>query len=204
MTESAENKIACPYCGFEISNNVEFCPNCKELFTEPDIKGFKFVSIGNFIVFAILFAACGFYYLYPAIWTLLNYKTFKQIANPKDYKKFMMLFIPFFILALVPFVKLLGLICITLEIALCYRMLRIIEKHTVVKYDSPVTHHEIGMIFFRMLYVVYYLDTYAQRVHDPLLRHCLDWKKWINYSILIFILFSLLYFAGVLSVPFIH
>ena len=199
-----EQKVACPYCNEQISNDIERCPKCGAYFTEPNLSEFKFVSIPLFIAGEVILSAFGLPFLYSLFWVLVNYKNIRNLAKPKDIKKFNTWAFTFCIFVLLTvFFKFFVFAVIVVEILLAYRILRIIEKYTLNKYDSPVTHHEVGMLFFRTLYIVYYLDTYSVRVKDPNLRYCLDTEKWFNYLLIGVILLGLLYFLGLLSIPFI-
>ncbi len=178
-------KVKCPYCGNEIYNDTEQCEYCKEFFAEPCIKNIKLTSLGQFIVFSCL--TFGFYAL---LWIGVNYQPIIKIANSRDRKKLKMLiilglpiciasyFVNYFVAAAL--VKILFL-------AISYRILRIIEKYTYIKYDSAIIHNELGWFFFDILYVVYYLGTYSERVHSPGMRWCMNTRNWIVYSF-IFIL----------------
>ena len=179
-------KVKCPYCGNEIYNDVEQCEYCKEFFKEPEIKGIKLISLGQFIVLS-----CLTFGLYSFIWLGLNYKPIINISNSRDRKKLQRL-----ILIGISVCLLSGLFCnyvITIILAkilllsISYRVLRIIEKYSLIKYDSAIVHNEIGWFFFDLLYVVYFLGTYSERVHTPGMRWCMNTKNWIIYS-LIFIL----------------
>lgn len=193
MDSIEEKKVNCPYCGAEIDNSVERCPNCKEWFVEPHLEGFNLISIPLNVAFMTVFGAVGMFYIYSLIWVFFNTKAFLNIAVPKDAKKFKILLAAAVILV---FLTLISKYFIALDVAvfilLSYRMLRIIEKYTLKKYNSPVTHHELGMLFFRVLYVIYYIDTYKQRVYDPMQRYCLEKRKWFEYLVLCIVLSFLL------------
>lgn len=199
-----EKLVSCPYCGQQINNDDEKCPNCGEFFVEPNLSEFRLASIPLFLVFESLFSALGFPFLYSLIWILFNHNNICKIAIEKDLKKFKILFAWFCIFVLLTIiVKVFMLIDVILEIFITYRILRIIEKFTLKKYNSPVTHHEVGMIFFRTLYIVYYIDTYLIRVKDPNLRYCLDIDRWFKYLIILVAILGVLFFVGMLSIPFI-
>lgn len=199
-----EKLVSCPYCGQQINNDEEKCPNCGEFFVEPNLSEFRLASIPLFLVFESLFSAFGFPFLYSLIWILFNHNNICKIAIEKDLKKFKILFAWFCIFVLLTIiVKVFMLIDVILEIFITYRILRIIEKFTLKKYNSPVTHHEVGMIFFRTLYIVYYIDTYLIRVKDPNLRYCLDIDRWFKYLIILVAILGVLFFVGMLSIPFI-
>ncbi len=179
-------KVKCPYCGNEIYNDVEQCEYCKEFFKEPEIKGIKYTSLGAFIVFS-----CLTFGLYSIVWLLINYKPINNISNSRDRKKFRKLLsfgIPLCVLSSFFINYAFSLILIKiLLLALSYRILRIIEKYSLIKYGSAIVHNEIGWFCFDILYVVYFLGTYSERVHSPGMRWCMNTKNWIIYS-LIFII----------------
>ncbi|MEE3349559.1 MAG: hypothetical protein VZR09_05920 [Candidatus Gastranaerophilaceae bacterium] len=203
--ERENAQVNCPYCGTVIDNSVEFCPNCKEWFTVPALKMFKYVSVTLYIIMTALCEAFGLRFVYSLIWGALNFRGFLKISNEKDIQKFKILFCLFTISICLTFAfKFFIISDIILEILLSYRMLRIIEKYTLKKYNSPVTHHEVGMILFRTLYVIYYMDTYEQRVKDPDMRYCWNAEKWIKYFIILFIILIILYLIGFISIPLIN
>lgn len=198
----SEQLIECPYCGCKINNNTEKCPNCGEYFVEPCLKGFKLVSIPLFLSLEILLSAFGLPFLYSLTWIIINCKNICAIATAKDLKKFKSLFFCFCVAVLLTIIfKVFILIDVILEILLVYRILRIIEKYTLKKYNSPITHHEIGMIFFRTLYLIYYIDTYLIRVNDPNMRYCLNIEKWLKYFVIFAIVILLLFLGGLISIP---
>ena len=200
-----EKKVVCPYCGNIVDNNAETCPNCGELFADPALSNFKFISVPMFLVFETLLCSFGMYFFYELCWVCANFKNISELASEKDLKKFKKLLLAFliFVLASLIYKNSLVLALIT-EMFLSYRILRIIEKHTLCKYNSPITHHEAGMLLFRTLYVVYFLDTYAIRVRNPYMRYCLETEKCFKYSIIIFLLLLALYAIGLVSLPFVH
>ena len=204
MEDINNAQVNCPYCGALINNNVEFCPNCKEWFCVPELSGFKYISISGFLIFAVLCEAFKLPLIYSLVWIALNFNYFVKLAIPKDLKKFKILFILFVVSVFGLFLtKFFAIVAIVFEMLICHRMLRIIEKYTLKKYGSPISHHEIGMLLFRTLYVIYYIDTYAQRVKDPSMRYCLNIDKWIKYIAIISVIVIILYMVGFLTIPFI-
>ena len=69
-------KTSCPYCGADIDNDIEQCPNCNEYFKEPYLKNFKCTSIWLFFIMDALLS--GFF---TFIWILMNKNAFKNISN---------------------------------------------------------------------------------------------------------------------------
>ena len=203
--ERENTQVNCPYCGAVIDNSAELCPNCKEWFTVPALKMFKYASVTLYIINTTLCEAFGLRFVYSLIWGALNFRGFLKISNEKDIQKFKILFCLFTISICLTFAfKIFIITDLILEILLSYRMLRIIEKYTLKKYNAPVTHHEFGMVIFRILYVIYYIDTYEQRVKDPDMRYCWNAEKWIKYSVILFLVLIILYLIGFISIPFIN
>lgn len=194
--EDIEN-VKCPYCGGEIQNTVEQCPFCGEFFTEPRIDNIKLPSIGQYVTLNIL--SIG---LYSLFWIILNYKTFKNISNVKDTVKLKFFFGLALVSAVTFFVNplIFNIITKIIYLFLSYRILRIIEKFSVKKYNAPISHSEAGWFFFDILYVVYFLDTYKQRVHDPDMRNHMEFKGWLKYCIIIAILALIVFCANFLYV----
>ena len=194
--------VKCPYCEAMINNNDERCHSCGEWFVEPYLDNFCFISMPLFIILSIslVLGNLWIYYICVVVWLMFNYKNFIAIAIPKDVKKLNLL--AFLMILTLIFIPKLAII---VEIFLSYRLLRIIEKFSYKKYDSPITHHELGMIVFRLLYVVYFIDTFTDRVKDPTRRYLLEPKSWIKYSILFLIIFiGCLCFIGFVNVPFLQ
>ena len=179
-------KVNCPYCGNEIYNDAEQCEYCKEFFKEPEIKGIKLTSLGQFIVLS-----CLTFGLYSFIWLWCNYMPVINISNSRDRKKLnrlILIGIPVCVLSAV-FLNYITAAVLTkiILLSVSYRILRIIEKYSLIKYGAAIVHNEIGWFCFDILYVVYFLGTYPERVHTPGMRWCMNTKNWIIYS-LIFII----------------
>lgn len=175
-------KVKCPYCSNEIENNIEQCPFCKEYFTDPQVKNVKMVSIAQYIVFDILTIG-----LYSIFWVLLNYKAINELASERDKFKLKTI-LGFLLVSVVIFfinILLFNIISKFILLFMSYRILRVIEKYSVTKYNSAVTHSEMGWLFFDVLYVVYFLDTYKERVYDPELRYHLETGSWFKYILMI-------------------
>ena len=55
------------------------------------------------------------------------------------------------------------------NVALTYRTLRIIQKYTQNKYDRELDINPYYVLFFNVLYIVHFIDTYTDRIintHD--------------------------------------
>ena len=195
-----KENVNCPYCGTLICNEVEQCPNCKSWFKEPELVGFHLRSVYMYFCCDVILCAFGFCFVYPLVWNILNFKQIKSLATQKDFGKYKGLFIAFTCLTLLAFLlKVFIIPTAIIGICLAYRILRIIEKYSNKKYNSPITHHELGMIAFSILYVVYFIDTYAQRIYDPYARNHTDFRRWLNYILIGIILGIILYIMGVFS-----
>lgn len=194
---STIKKVNCPYCGAEIENSAEQCPSCGEFFVEPHIKNIKFPSIGQYIVFNILTVG-----LYSLFWIIMNYNAFSAISQGKDLTKLRNIFIltvlSFCLAALHPIVF--AVTAKVMYLMLSYRILRIIEKYSYKKYNSAVTHSEAGWFFFDILYVVYFLDTYQERIHDPQMRNHMEVKNWLKYILILIAVVLVIFFINFIYV----
>jgi len=181
-------KVKCPYCGNEIDNNAEKCPFCNERFEVPQIKGLKFTSMGQFLILGILFATFELYPLFCLIWMIMNYKVFGTIGDGKDNKK-LNIDIGLLVLAIIcgiilPANYIVYIVQWIIIVRLSYTLLNIINHYSVNKYNSDVTSYPFGYLFCNILYVVYFIDTFAERVEDPTMRFHLDLPGWIKYILL--------------------
>ena len=161
--------IKCPYCEALVENDIEICPNCKAWFVEPYLSCFKFTNIRIFIILSIL--TIGFFNIF---WFFINKNAIESLIIKKsDKKKFNKLFIGlliavglYFMLILAPLAAILIFI---FNVALTYRTLRIIQKYTQNKYDRELDINPYYVLFFNVLYIVHFIDTYTDRVintHD--------------------------------------
>lgn len=193
-----EEKVSCPYCGTLINNDIEQCPKCKEWFKEPALRGFKLKSLYSFICLdGILLPAFGLVGLYSLIWIHVNSKVIKSLASQKDCKKFEGLLAGFSVLVLLSIlVKIFCIPAVILGIFLNYRILRIFEKYSYKMYNVQITHHELGMIVFGTLYVVYFMDTYAKRIYEPNSRYHFNLTKWSGFVVLILLAAVILSFIS--------
>lgn len=164
-------KTSCPYCGADIDNDIEQCPNCNEYFKEPYLKNFKCTSIWLFFIMDALLS--GFF---TFIWILMNKNAFKNISSKFLNKKMddlyrwiflnlsLMLVCAFFIPL---FTIILYVLNFVLFVMLSDLMILIIQRYTKKKYKVEITHNSIFEILFRTLYVVHYIETYKLRVLYP-------------------------------------
>jgi len=163
-------KVKCPYCGTEIENNTEICPQCRERFTEITLP-VKVNSLGLFIILNILTIG-----LYQNIWLIQNLAPINAMAlskkdrlkldipvillifallyllsNISSYTMYLigegssvMVFIAVVIWLLSHPIFWIGMI---LTYIVTYRVLRTIEKYTQHKYNITIYHSELGWLF---------------------------------------------------------
>lgn len=156
--------VKCPFCDFNVDNDVEICPKCKSWFVEPYLPNMKFVEFRSFIALSIL--SLGFFNLF---WFFINKKAIVNlIIKPSDKIKFERLLLALFVSILiyfsVLFLPLVLPIIFILNIALTYRVLRIIQKFTKKKYNVCLDINPYYVFFFNLLYLVHFIDTYTDRV----------------------------------------
>lgn len=157
-----EEIVKCPYCDAEINVNTERCPVCGELFTEPNLGNFKFQNFGLYCVLQVLTVG-----LFAKLWFVINFFQIKKlITNPKDDKKFSVLLLLLFaaIAALVILKGFSIIILYALQVAITYRVFRIIQKYTYDTYNVELDFNPYYLIFFADFYLVHFIDTYTDRV----------------------------------------
>lgn len=161
--------VKCPFCDTLVENNIEICPNCKSWFVEPYLPNLKFTEFRIFLALSIL--TLGFFNMF---WFFINKNTINNlIIKDSDRKKFNNLLICllvtvgcYFTIILSP---LAAILMFVFNIALTYRTLRIIQKYTQNKYDRVLDTNPYYILFFNVLYLVHFIDTYPDRVintHD--------------------------------------
>ncbi len=157
-----EEIVKCPYCDAEISINTEKCPVCGEFFTEPNLGKIKFQNFGLYCVLQVLTIG-----LFAKLWFIINYFQIKKlIINPKDVKKIsaLLLLLIAAITALFILKDFASIILYALQVAITYRVFRIIQKYTIEKYDVELDFNPYYLIFFADFYLVHFIDTYTDRV----------------------------------------
>ena len=91
--------VKCPFCDFNVDNDVEICPKCKSWFVEPYLPNMKFVEFRSFIALSIL--SLGFFNLF---WFFINKKAIVNlIIKPSDKIKFERLLLALFVSILIYF-----------------------------------------------------------------------------------------------------
>ena len=165
-------EINCPYCGAPVTASVYKCPNCEALFEEPELKDLKIKDFGTFVALTILTFG-----LFGTLWFFINIKPLNNLADTskKDSIKFnwliglLALNISAYIFYIVNYsitrvVSLLVFLQILINIALTYRVIRIIQKHTQKLYNVNIEYNPAYIIIFNILYLIHFIDTYSARV----------------------------------------
>ena len=164
-------KINCPFCGNIIEKDDYKCNSCGSLFEDPELPGLKFKEFATF--FALLVLTFG---LFGIVWVLINIKSINNLAlNKKDSIKFNSLifislldiFAYVFCLAAYQNANLIPLLtafqCL-IFMAITYRVIRIIQKYTLSRYDVELEYNPYYIVFFNILYLIHFIDTYSNRV----------------------------------------
>ena len=164
-------KVNCPFCNNMVEADAYKCSSCGSLFADPDLPNIKFKEFGTFV--ALLVLTFG---LFGIFWLLVNINAINKLAlTKKDSIKFNTLItisildIAAYILCLAYFqianlVPLLTIIQCLIFIAITYRVLRIIQKYTQKYYEVTLEFNPYYIIFFNILYLVHFIDTYSARV----------------------------------------
>ena len=165
------DKVNCPFCGNVIENDAYRCNTCGSLFTDPELPDIKFKDFATFV--ALLVLTFG---LFGIIWTLINIKAINQLTtNNRDGLKLNILiaislldiFAYMLCLAIYPITNLVPVLtalqCI-IFMAITYRVLRIIQKYTQKNYDVTLEFNPYYIVFFNILYLSHFIDTYSNRV----------------------------------------
>ena len=159
----------CPFCGNTIENNAEKCSQCGALFREPDLPNLKFKEFRTFLAIDIL--TFGFF---ASVWFFLNYNAINDLATKvKDTFKLKWLVILLGISLFVYifyFNTLLSIFFMFAQYAiltgLTYRVLKIIQRYTEKKYDVVLEFNPYYIVFFSVLYLIHFIDTYSDRVKE--------------------------------------
>lgn len=163
--------VNCPYCGKPIESDVFQCKHCEARFQEPDLKDIQFKEFRTFLALEIL--TFGFF---TTIWFFINGSAINRLAlSAKDTLKLAWLFfllitnLCFYFFYLEHNTLILTITTIiqyVLYIALTYRVLRIIQKHTEKVYNVVLETNPYYIVFFNILYMIHFIDTYTDRVQQ--------------------------------------
>jgi hypothetical protein len=166
-------KINCPFCGNIIEKDTIRCSKCGSLFSEPELPKIKFQEFRTFVALEIL--TYGFFGI---LWFFINCKSINDLCNTaKDRIKlnwlvFLLLinlggyifyisqFSNHFVLSAFVIAQIL------IFIALTYRVIRIIQKYTLNAYDTELEFNPYYIAIFNILYLIHFIDTYADRVNQ--------------------------------------
>ena len=166
-------QVKCPFCENSVDSDAEKCSSCGAFFTEPQLKEIKFKDFGIF--FALQILTFG---LFAILWVFINFRAINNLTvNPRDSLKFKWL-------AAILGISIIGYIgyilsdielshrvaCIVIVIqhligiALSYRILKIIQRYTLNRYDVMLELNPYYIIIFSVLYMSHFIDTYSKRV----------------------------------------
>ena len=196
-------EISCPFCGNSIPRDALKCEECGALFKEPSLPNIKFKELAPFLAIDVL--TLGFF---STIWFFINGKAInKLVSNFKDCVKLNWLvallgvnggFYLFMFYNHPACLMLFSVLQCLIYVALTYRVLRIIQKYTEKTYDVSLGFNPYYMVFFNVLYLVHYIETYADRVFHT--HEYFDWKSpqaIMLLILLLIILFILRFYAEV-------
>ncbi len=164
-------KVNCPFCGNIVDSDAYKCKSCGSLFADPELPNLKFKDFAVFV--ALLVLTFG---LFGIMWLFINIKAInKLVINPKDSMKFNTLLAIsildicayMFCLAYSQVTNLVPLLTVfqcIIFMAITYRVLRIIQKYTQQRYDVVLEYNPYYIVFFNILYLIHFIDTYTNRV----------------------------------------
>ncbi len=164
-------KVNCPFCGNIVESNAYRCSACGSLFLDPELPDIKFKEFGTFV--ALLVLTFG---LFGLLWLFINIKAInKLVIAKKDSIKFNTLIIIsvldviayIFCLASIHMINLvpyLTIIQCIIFVVITHRVLRIIQKYTQKHYDVTLEYNSYYIVFFNILYLIHFIDTYTNRV----------------------------------------
>ena len=169
----SEKRVNCPFCNYDIEPDCKKCPNCGSLFSEPELPNIKFNEFRMFLALDIL--TFGFF---GTLWFFINGSAINKLADgAKDRLKLNWLVLLLILnlgaylfylndsLTGIP-VSILVFLQIIIYMALTYRVIRIIEKYTEKTYGVRLEHNPYYIVIFNVLYLIHYIDTYAERVQQ--------------------------------------
>ena len=164
-------KVNCPFCGNIVESDAYKCQSCGSLFADPELPGIKFKDFAVFV--ALLVLTFG---LFGIMWLLINIKSINKLASDKkdSIKFFTLIFVSILVIAaymfclalpqVTVFVPYLTVFQCLIFMAITYRVLRIIQKYTQKRYDVVLEYNPYYIVFFNILYLIHFIDTYSNRV----------------------------------------
>ena len=160
-----------PFCGNIVDSESYRCPACGSLFEEPELPNIKFKEFGKFV--ALLALTFG---LFGIFWVLINTNAINRlVTKPNDSIKFNSLII-ISVLDIAAYVfcvtnyqninivPILTIIQCFIFMALTHRVIRIIQKYTENRYGVLIEYNPYYIVFFNILYLIHFVDTYSNRV----------------------------------------
>lgn len=187
-------EISCPFCGNVIADDALKCDKCNALFKEPNLPNIKFKELAPFLAIDIL--TLGFF---STIWFFINGKAINGLVSfAKDGIKLNWLvlllalnggFYLFMFYRHPACLILFSILQCLLYIALSYRVLRIVQKYTEKTYNVEISFNPYYMVFFNVLYLVHYIETYSDRVFHT--HEYFDWKSPQSIMLIILLLITL-------------
>ena len=187
--------VKCPFCETVVSNDIDICPNCKSWFKEPNLTGFKFTEFRTFIALSII--SLGFLNLFLIF---INKKSIDAlIVKERDSLKLnrllFCLFLAIILYLTIVFLPLAVPLIFGLNIALTYRVLRIIQKYTQKKYNVCLDINPYYIFFFNILYLVHFVDTYADRVINE--HEYYNFKNFNSYAFIFVLILMALFLDSI-------
>ena len=162
-------KTKCPFCDNIVNIDDYWCSNCGALFKEPELPSIKFKEFRTFLAIDIL--TFGFF---ASVWFFINYHAINCLAiKEKDTLKLKWLLVLltislfiyiFYFNTFLSFLFMVGQYAILT--GLTYRILKMIQRYTEVKYSVTIEYNPYYIIFFSVLYLIHFIDTYSDRVKE--------------------------------------
>ena len=159
----------CPFCGNIVKVNADKCSSCGALFKEPELTGIKFKEFRTFLAIDIL--TFGFF---ASVWFFINYRALNNlVVKERDTLKLKWLvgllatslFVYlFYFNSIISFIFMAGQYAIL--VSLTHRVLKIIQRYTEKKYNVTLEFNPYYIVFFSVLYLIHYIDTYQDRVKE--------------------------------------
>ena len=186
----SDEKINCPFCANVIDADAIKCEKCGSLFVEPELPNIKFKDFSIFVILYICLR--GWFGL---IWLIINSKAInKLVDNMKDKLKYNWLILLLLADIIIYMYYLAGklsfgianIISLSLlyviYVGLSYRILRMIQKYSQIKYGITPEINLNYIIFFNIFYLVHFIDTYSNRIweiHEHFQMKLIHWIMFI-------------------------